>query len=72
MINLKMSLLAEREGYHLLGPIDRITTKTTPQEIEKELRQKRYLPLYTIMCRITPKEFQFQNPLEARNSLRKK
>ena len=72
MINLKMNLLAEREGYRLLGPVDRITTKTTPQEIETELRQKRYLLLSTIICRITPKEFQFQNPLDARNSLRKK
>ena len=48
MINLKMSLLAEREGYRLLDPIDRITTKTTPQEIEKELRQKRYFPFLSL------------------------
>lgn len=40
LINLRMQVLAER-GYRLLGPVERVTTKTTPQEIEKEMRQKR-------------------------------
>lgn len=40
LINLRMKVLAER-GYRLLGPVERVTTKTTPQEIEKEMRQKR-------------------------------
>ena len=41
MVNLRMNILAEQGGFRLLEPVDRVLTKTTPQEIEKELRQKR-------------------------------
>lgn len=42
-INMRMQMLAEEEGYHLIGTVDRVTTKTTPQEIEREMRQKRFV-----------------------------
>lgn len=41
LINLRMCVLSEREGYRLLGPVERVTTKDTPKVIEKEQRQKR-------------------------------
>lgn len=41
LINLRMRVLSEREGYRLLGPVERVTTKDTPKVIEKEQRQKR-------------------------------
>ncbi|CBK22257.2 uncharacterized protein [Blastocystis hominis] len=61
-INMRMQMLAEEEGYRLIGTVDRVTTKTTPQEIEREMRRKR----------VTPKELQFRNPLDARNDMRRK
>ena len=71
LINLRMKVLAER-GYRLLGPVERVTTETTPQEIEKELRLKRWESYHLLRHRITPKELQFQNPLEARDTIRRK
>ena len=41
LINLRMRVLSEREGYRLLGPVERVTTKDTPKVIEKEQRQTR-------------------------------
>ena len=41
-INMRMQMLAEEEGYRLIGTVDRVTTKTTPQEIEREMRRKRF------------------------------
>ena len=40
-INARMRMLAEDKGYRLIGTIDRVTTKTTPLEIEKEMRRQR-------------------------------
>ena len=41
IINMRMLMLAEEKGYQLKGEVDRVTTKTTPKEIEDELRRKR-------------------------------
>ena len=41
IINMRMLMLAEEKGYKLEGEIDRVTTKTTPKDIEDELRRKR-------------------------------
>ena len=38
---MRMLMLAEEKGYQLKGEVDRVTTKTTPKEIEDELRRKR-------------------------------
>ena len=40
-INARMRMLAQDKGYRLIGTIDRVTTKTTPLEIEKEMRRQR-------------------------------
>lgn len=41
IINMRMLMLAEEKGYKLEGEVDRVTTKTTPKDIEDELRRKR-------------------------------
>ena len=41
IINMRMLMLAEEKGYQLKGEVDRVTTKTTPKDIEDELRRKR-------------------------------
>ena len=71
-INMRMQMLAEEEGYRLIGKVDRVTTKTTPQEIEREMRKKRWRLLAWLTGRVTPKELQFRNPLDARNDMRRK
>ena len=69
---MRMLMLAEEKGYKLEGEIDRVTTKTTPKDIEDELRRKRWLLTHCFTNRITPKELQFRNPLDARNHVRRR
>lgn len=55
LINMRMKMMVDEDGYTTAEEIERVTTKTTPQDIESEMRAKLSVPSHQ----------QFTDPMDA-------